>query len=89
MSIKKTEDYVYFQNKASHYSNIIKAKSRLDMSQPRSLRKTIDYHDIRNAKKHQPHLREFLINYDNDAMMKRILEKKNKDNQLRSSPLNK
>jgi hypothetical protein len=59
MSLKKSEEYYYFQNKASHYNNIINIKSRLDTKPPLTLRKTIDYHDIKNAKKHLPHLREF------------------------------
>ena len=57
MSVKKTEDFLYFQNKASHYHNIVKAKSRLDDKIHESLLHTVDYHDIKNIKKHQPHLR--------------------------------
>lgn len=56
MSLKKSEEFFYFQNKASHYHNIRTAKSKLDNTPPQSFSQTIDYHQIK-PNNHQPSLR--------------------------------
>lgn len=43
MSVMKSEDFLYFQNKASHYNAIISAKSHISTHLPPNLRKTIDH----------------------------------------------
>jgi hypothetical protein len=43
MSVKRSENYLYFQNKAQHYHNIQTARPSVQSRLPASLRSTIDH----------------------------------------------
>lgn len=43
MAVKRSEDYLYFQNKAHHYRNIHEMKAAIEDQLPQRLRQTIDH----------------------------------------------
>lgn len=43
MSINRSEEFVYFQNKTKHYDNVKKARATVDDKLSKSLRHTIDH----------------------------------------------
>ncbi len=51
MSINRSEQFVYFQNKSKHYDNINKVKATVDDKLSKSLRNTIDHSSSRNKDK--------------------------------------
>lgn len=50
MSIEKTEEFIYFQNKAKHYDNIRKIKPTVDDQLSKSMRNTMDHTSPPNKK---------------------------------------
>lgn len=51
MSINRSEQFLYFQNKSKHYDNINKVKATVDDKLSKSLRNTIDHSSSRNKDK--------------------------------------
>jgi hypothetical protein len=50
MSIERTEEFIYFQNKAKHYDNIRKIKPKVDDQLSKSMRNTMDHTSPPNKK---------------------------------------
>lgn len=68
MSIKRTEEFVYFQSKAKHYDNIQKIKPVIKTRSPNlSVNSEHHYHKI-------PHMKKYDIVQTNEALVKGILD---------------
>lgn len=65
MSIERTEQFIYFQNKAKHYDNIRKIKPKIDDKLSKSMRNTIDYSISKSKKYKEPHLKQYQLDFDN------------------------
>lgn len=70
--VKRSEDFIYFQHKSSHYHNVSTIKPKVDTKVPSVLSNSIDYHGIKPSFKHEHHLREFDIEFQNKSLDKRI-----------------
>lgn len=59
MSINRSEEFVYFQNKTKHYDNVKKARATVDDKLSKSLRHTIDHSSDTRRKSIEPYLKKY------------------------------
>jgi hypothetical protein len=70
MSVKRSEGYLYFQNKAIHYHKVRTARPLINDQPPSSLRNTIDH--VRHNRD-LPYDRSFEIDFENKHLTNRIM----------------
>jgi hypothetical protein len=70
---KRSEDFLYFQNKAQHYHNIRTARSRVEHHLPDSLSSTIDQIAHQKYNRDLPVNKQYDIDTENKKMAHRII----------------
>lgn len=75
MAINKSEEFLYFQNKAKHYESIRKAKPHVNDQLEKQYRHTIDHSPSNSKNKRlQPYLKHYDIQLENSHLINRLVD---------------
>ena len=69
MSINKSEEFVYFQNKAKHYQNIRNARPHIKDHLDKSYRNTINHSPTNRIS----YLQQYSIKVENENLINRLV----------------
>jgi hypothetical protein len=72
MTVKRSENYLYFQNKAQHYHNVQTAKSKVEHQLSLPMRRTLD-HSQHITNRDIPYHQQYEIDFQNKNLANRIL----------------
>ncbi len=71
-SVNKSEEFLYFQNKARHYDNIKKSKPSVSDKLEYTYLKTINHLPTRK-KRLEPYLKEYEVQVENEKLIGRLV----------------
>lgn len=70
---KRSEDFVYFQNKAQHYHNLKKAQPKVDDYLPPSVNATLTHNSLQKYNRDLPASKRYDIDTENRSMANRLV----------------